>query len=166
MVRDWTRDTKDHADSTTFTLVEETKGFQWCQTPSGQAVRAVSVSLVDGKWTLLELSNPQSADVFIVTAQNSTIPYEEWCHQLNVHTSNWNTFHSFLHSYYIVRQIAPNTFQCSCPVGVKKPVCKHIVGIRYKFLNLLLREEAKQYMLGAKRQCGRPKKMGRALAMI
>ncbi len=52
---------------------------------------------------------------------------------------------------------------CNCPSGLKKPSCKHVLGIRILLKKVKVPDEAKNIPIGAKRKRGRPAKAKKAL---
>ena len=145
-----------------YSLAEETKGLQWTQGAAASDTMPVEVTNINGLWQL-QITAVATASIFIVPAEQRTLTLAAWTTIVNANIEDWDTFHHFLHSFYIVQRAGEEEFSRSCPIGVKRPNCKHIVGIRYKYFNFVLRNEAKQFMLGTKRARGRPRKIGYAL---
>ena len=62
-------------------------------------------------------------------------------------------------SIWLVEETEDGQFRCNCPLGIKGKVCKHELGLNYKFERIEVLPHAAALPLGNRRTKGRPKKV-------
>jgi hypothetical protein len=104
---------------------------------------------------------------FVRGSMASNMQFSKWSRRYS-HPSKLKSFAEFTvwsRAFYTVEKSTNGYFQCSCPMGMKKYVCKHTVAVNVLKNRYELKPLAKSLPFGFKRGRGRPKTVGPALSI-
>lgn len=126
-------------------LARETLGFQW----------------IHGNPKLQRDNPPTGETIYVVIGSRVSLTPDQFFafHYNPASITSWDEYCGYLDSYHIVNN-RHGFFHCNCRIGLKEKICKHSVGLEYKFHGRQLHPAAHSVPIGQRRPRGRPRNVG------
>lgn len=157
MVRHWSMDRdptsvncKVFADTASVSLPSWTSAYQWASTNK----------------PVLERDAVNCKQYFVTSSTIETPISSTLLSKHERRNGKWKTFDeytSWRQEIWTIEVFPNQTVTCSCPIHLKRGICKHSLGMQIRRKEVEVPLEAKNIKLGQKRKRGRPAKAKQAL---